>query len=48
MYKNCSRCIPLDYFDLNNHKEFLSACHYTNLQPMWSIENSEKGNRYEK
>lgn len=31
---------------LKRHKEqFLKACHYTNLQPMWHIENIKKGNR---
>lgn len=35
--------IPLVTFDLTDRKQFLEACHYTNLQPMWSEENWLKG-----
>ena len=34
--------IPLAYFDLSNREQFLKAVHYTNLQPMWAIENYSK------
>ena len=37
--------VPLTYFDLTNREEFLKACHFTNLQPMWGIENIRKGNK---
>lgn len=37
--------IPLDRFDLTNREEFLKACHYTNLQPMWGSENMSKGSK---
>jgi hypothetical protein len=37
--------VPLDSFDLTNREEFLKACHYTNLQPMWAEENLKKNNR---
>jgi uncharacterized membrane protein YheB (UPF0754 family) len=36
--------IPLDSFNLQNREEFLKACHYTNLQPLWAEENITKGN----
>lgn len=34
---------PLSSFDLTNRDEFLQACHYTNLQPLWWYENLAKG-----
>lgn len=33
----------LALFDLTNREQFLTACHYTNLQPLWSKENLRKG-----
>ena len=30
---------PLDFFNLQDREEFLKACHYTNLQPLWAEEN---------
>jgi hypothetical protein len=26
-------------FDLTDRKQFLEACHYTNLQPLWAKDN---------
>lgn len=35
----------LSTFDLTNREQFLKACHYTNLQPMWWKENISKGKK---
>lgn len=37
--------IAICHFDLNNKEEQLKAFHYTNLQPLWSEENIEKGKK---
>lgn len=36
---------PLDDFDLEDREQFLKACHYTNLQPLWWFQNLIKGNK---
>jgi len=36
--------IPLASFNLINESDFLKACHYTNLQPLWAEDNLSKGN----
>lgn len=38
---------PLSLFDLQDREQFLKAVHYTNLQPLWKLENLSKGNKYE-
>lgn len=40
--------IPLYHFELTNRKEFLKAAHYTNLKPMWAIDNLRKNKYLEK
>ena len=37
--------IPLTKFNLSDRNEFLKACHYTNLQPLWAIDNIKKSNK---
>jgi Uri superfamily endonuclease len=37
--------IPLSWFDLTDWKQFLIANNYTNLQPMWHIDNLIKNNK---
>lgn len=36
---------PLSKFDLTNLEQLKEACHYTNLQPLWAVDNIQKGNR---
>ncbi len=36
--------IPLSKVNLSNHDEFLKVNHYTNLQPMWYLDNIRKSN----
>ena len=37
--------IPLSSFDLTNRSQFLQACHFSNLQPLWAVDNLKKCNR---
>lgn len=42
---NMDHIIPLSQFDLTDREQLLRACHYTNLQPMWMVNNSHKCGR---
>ena len=35
--------LPLASFDLSDRRQFLKACHFTNLQPLWKKDNLKKG-----
>lgn len=43
---NIDHIKPLAAFDLTDRQQFLQACHYTNLQPMWRDLNIEKGSKW--
>ncbi len=36
---------PLSSFDLNSPQQLKEACHYTNLQPLWALDNLTKGSK---
>jgi len=36
---------PLSAFDLSDRKQFLKACNYKNLQPLWYLDNLYKSNK---
>lgn len=37
---------PLSKFNLTDRSQFLEACNYKNLQPLWRIDNLNKSNKY--
>ncbi len=37
--------IPLVSFNLADREQFLIACHFTNMQPLWASENLRKGGK---
>lgn len=42
---NIDHRIPLAKFDLTDREQFLKACNYTNLRPMWATDNFSKNDR---
>ena len=37
---------PMNSFDLNDPEQLKECCHYSNLQPLWWIENLQKSYKY--
>lgn len=37
---------PLASFDLSDRQQLLKAVHYSNMQPLWAIDNLEKGAKF--
>lgn len=37
--------IPISSFNLSDKDQSLKACHYTNLQPLWAVDNLAKGDK---
>ena len=42
---NIDHVIPMSKFNLEKEEEVLKCSHYTNLQPMWAVENYKKSNK---
>lgn len=43
---NIDHRVPCSWFDLTNPSQQRECFHYTNLQPLWSVDNLSKGNRH--
>lgn len=44
---NIDHIVPLLSVDLTDREQLLKVCHYSNLRPLWMIDNLKKGNRIE-
>ena len=44
---NIDHIVPLASVDLTDREQFLRVCHYTNLQPLWFVDNVRKGAKQE-
>jgi hypothetical protein len=44
---NIDHIIPLVSVDLTDREQFLRVCHYTNLRPLWFVDNVRKGSKQE-
>lgn len=42
---NIDHIIPLSAFNLSDRNQLLKACHYSNLQPLWAVNNYSKGDK---
>lgn len=38
---------PLSSFDLTDAEQLKQACHYTNIQPLWAVDNMRKSDKWE-
>jgi len=39
---NIDHIKPLNTFDLSDRDQFLQACHYTNMRPLWHADNIKR------
>jgi len=44
---NIDHIVPLVSVDLTDREQFLRVCHYTNLRPLWFVDNVRKGCKQE-
>ena len=44
---NIDHIVPLVSVDLTDREQLLRVCHYTNLRPLWFVDNMRKGSKQE-